>query len=849
MGVQGSKEWKKLNREYKILKAKSKAGALMPKERERLAWLAERFGDAAEVERIQIEERDDGGPKRLTSDDHWATEVGEDLLDSAEQYEPQKAWEKDVAREEAKFAARDSRAGRETFRQQGLSQFAVDLTEDLRGEGFQDEPVEEDEGVEKQQQWGQVSYAKEENYQTAAPAGGANPFAVDLDPGLAGALGEFAENESAVPDTAAKSFEAEMDDEPAGEPVDFTARVDEGSDDLHQLYEQGEAVPQDEEAQSFGEMTTHSAESEEEEGLDYDLMRAAMDYAEDQGLVDEAAEVWAVDEQGEEIEAEPGEPGEPDEASFSAEIPTAFERPPPDIDPDRAMAEEEDADEPATAVDDAIGVLVPDPPEQQSAEDGAGGQEVLVPEPPEPAGETAPAGDESEGAVVPDPPAAAAEARSLDDALDVLIPDEPEDIPDDGTGDVTAVGRAPDDPADLYAEPENTATGEPATEVGLYAEPENTATGEPAEEAGFAAAQPEEADVSDLSDAVPDLSDDVPDLSGDADAGDYEVDLWVEPEEEPAAAGKGYEPPPVPDDDDGWAPEPAPMMGGGEQAAEFDLSDSGEQTGEAPAAAGDDLDAFWGLAEEPSAESAPQPAPDATALESEPVPDEPAAASPPPAQQPSRPLPALDLEAAQAPAQKPEPKPAPAPKPDGGGDRADALLSNLFGETAAAEAPAEPIIIGPAKRRGESPAQRKADVGRGVARKRATKTNDLTGARRATIHFRDGVNRRGVIHDIAVDAPSHTLHPPQGSSAPAEEINALAIKAIFLLLPRGTARPEKHGYYCKLVLIDNRQLEGYTPDYDPRQKAFTLFPAEERGNIERVIVFAEAIKNLWFPEE
>jgi hypothetical protein len=767
MGVQGSKEWKKLNREYKILKAKSKAGALMPKERERLAWLAERFGDAEEVERIQIEERDEGGPKRLTSDDHWATEVGEDLLDSAEQYEPQKAWEKDIGRQEAKFAARDSRQGRETFRQQGLSQFAVDLTDDLRGEGFQDEPVEEDEGVEKQQHWGKVSYAKEEQYQTAAPAGGANPFAVDLDPGLAGALGEFAENESAVPDTAAKSFEAEMDDEPAAEPVDFTARVDEDSDDLHQLYQQGETLPRQEEAQSFGEMTTHSAESDEEAGLDYDLMRAAMDYAEDQGLVEEAAEVWAVDEQGEEIEARPEES---EEGSVSAEVPTAFERPPPDVDSAQPVAQA-DEDEPATAVDDAIGVLVPDPPEPPPTDAAA-----------------APAGDDSMGVLVPDPPAAADEEQSLDDALDVIIPDEPEDIPDGGTGDVTAVGPAPDEPAGLYAEPENTATGEPAAEDELFAEPENTATGEPA------AAEPEEAAVPDLSDEVPDLSDDVPDLSGDGDAGDYEVDLWVEPEEEPAAAGKGYEPPPVPDDDDGWAPEPAPMMGGGGQAADFDLSDSGEQTGEAPAGGGDDMDAFWGLAEEPAAESAPQPAPDATVMESEPFPDEPAA--------------------------------APASPP-----------------------PAEPIIIGPAKRGSAPPAQRKAAVGRGVARKRATKANDLTGPRRATVHFRDGVNRRGVIHDIDVDAPSHTLHPPQGSSAPAEEINALAIKAIFLLLPRGTARPEKHGYYCKLVMIDNRQLEGYTPDYDPRRKAFTLFPADERGNIERIIVFAEAIKNLWFPEE
>ena len=49
-------------------------------------------------------------------------------------------------------------------------------------------------------------------------------------------------------------------------------------------------------------------------------------------------------------------------------------------------------------------------------------------------------------------------------------------------------------------------------------------------------------------------------------------------------------------------------------------------------------------------------------------------------------------------------------------------------------------------------------------------------------------------------------------------------------------------------LIDGRKLEGFTPDYDPRRKAFTLFPKDDRGNVERVIVFNDAIRNIWFDE-
>ena len=69
-------EWKKHIRELKVLRAKKQAGGwLPPKEAKRLEWLEERFGDAPEIERIQIDEPVDAGPKTTTADHGYATEV------------------------------------------------------------------------------------------------------------------------------------------------------------------------------------------------------------------------------------------------------------------------------------------------------------------------------------------------------------------------------------------------------------------------------------------------------------------------------------------------------------------------------------------------------------------------------------------------------------------------------------------------------------------------------------------------------------------------------------------------------------------------------------------------------
>jgi hypothetical protein len=120
------------------------------------------------------------------------------------------------------------------------------------------------------------------------------------------------------------------------------------------------------------------------------------------------------------------------------------------------------------------------------------------------------------------------------------------------------------------------------------------------------------------------------------------------------------------------------------------------------------------------------------------------------------------------------------------------------------------------------------------------------GPRKATVHFKDGVTRRGVISQIDTDADLVRLDPPANSSAPAEDLIAMALKTIFLMLPRGAGKPRVNGSAVRLVLIDGRSLEGVTNDYDPRRKAFTLFPKGARGNIERIVVYNDAVKNIWF---
>jgi hypothetical protein len=209
--------WNKLATELKLLRARKQVNKRLPqKDEERLKFLEERLGDSPEVKRIAIEEPVDNGPTRQTSKDAHATAVSEKLLNQAEEFKATKAWEKDVQRDtHSVFAAKDDRQGKATFQQKGLSPFAVDLPEDLKGEGVgvAQEPVEEEVVGEKEEGHRAISAGDDLDglVKKATPNAG-NPFALEVDDTFLKALGSVDNEDSLVPDTAAKSHEVELEE-------------------------------------------------------------------------------------------------------------------------------------------------------------------------------------------------------------------------------------------------------------------------------------------------------------------------------------------------------------------------------------------------------------------------------------------------------------------------------------------------------------------------------------------------------------------------------------------------------------------------------------------------------------
>jgi len=663
-------EWKKHIRELKVLRAKKKAGGwLPPKEAKRLEWLEERFGDAPEIERIQVDEPVDAGPKTTTADHGYATEVSEKLLSDADKYELKKAWEKDEEKKKRGFVARDRRQGKATFKQEGLSGFAIEATEDMKSGEIGLAEVPEEEEAQKKIEHGQVVFARDESERLTKKSQGSSPFALDISDSLVRGLEKHKDYEGdAVPDTAAKSFEVEIDDEEleALSSLDRApTKADDISEELQGLLKKSYDLPKADELKSEGELSTHAVGDVGEDMSTLDLMRQAVDYAEDQGTAVEEPQVFEIDEEG------------------------------------RAIPYEDQVEDLTAGLDNTgTGETV----------------EAELPMPP-----------------APPPPAPVKKKPRFTDTAPTRPGVAPSEL-------VTEMGEVLPDPA--AAEPDNLAV--------LIPDPTDSL--------------PEEDEILEID------SDDV---------------IEVEPEVEMEI------------DHSSQAEVAATME---PQVREDDI----------------DVDDFWGTAE------------DAPPAEPPTIPEEKKPA--PPAHRTKKPLPALSVAAPPRPAPRPAPKPAPMPV-----DRKsiDALFSEA--EIDAGEED-EIATIAPVKPRASKPFA-----------EGETQPVDLPpGPRKATVHFKDGVTRRGVISQIDTDADLIRLDPPANSSAPAEDLIALALKTIFLMLPRGAVKPRVNGAAVRLVLIDGRSLEGVTTDYDPRRKAFTLFPKGARGNIERIIVFNDAVKNIWF---
>jgi hypothetical protein len=725
-------EWKKLQRELKILRAKRDAGGYFhPRDQARLKWLEERLGDAEEIMRHQISEPVDEGPKVTTADDHFAVEVSKNLLDKASEQPLVQPFEKEViGRQQKVVEVKDprKRAGA-TFRQQGLSQFAVELTEDLKGgeAGIEEVPQEAEEAAQKLD-YHKVVYAQDESERLAKKPAGKNPFAVDFADPLLRGLEKAAQAESLVPDLSAKAIEVEVDDEQLEQKPQHYEDLDkEAADFLKALGGKKIAAGKD---LSLGARTTHQAGDEEDLVLDESLLKQAIDYAEKKGLVEEK-KVWATDEEGREIEV--SNEGQDD---LKKVLQTSGPKPPPararwsDEKPTRPMAQAEEnaslifaavaeqykkipspgKNEPAPPAASDLGVLIPEPP--QAAQTG-----VLIPEPPQ---------NSDSAVLIPEPPLPASD--------EVLIPEPPEEAMP------TQTAFPAGEPPRALFEKKSPPVGPPRDGV---TPPPGPVIVPPA---------PEETVLTEKN-HPPEI--DIPDLSEDL------VELQTETS--------------------------APVVAQESRPAED----------------------FWGVDNEP--QTAPPPP--------SPPPERPAVSRPPPI---SASLPPLSRAGVTRKQPVTETPPAQAKKPQ--------TLFSLFDDTTD-DAPA--------------PLADSASVFSPLTKKQPRPTgrpNDLRGERKVTVHYRDGVSRRGKAAQI--DPGADALELELGGKK--EKIRAEALKAVFVILPPGTAYPEKKGRAVRLVMMDGRSLEGFTPDYQPTGRAFTLFPARDEGNIERVIVYNDAVKNIWF---
>jgi hypothetical protein len=651
----------------------------------------------------------DTGPTTLTSEDHYATEVSEELLTSTDDFVPQKAWEKDAPVDDGpSFEARDVREGKQTVKQEGLSSFAVEVTEDmLEGDsGLKAAPVEEETTTKRfDTHQADLDETELENL-TKKPSGkAANPFALELSDDLTGELDKFEEPEDpAVPDSGAKSFEASEYEEPGNTDAESTLATESEVRDLGVVMG-ADPMPGSARAEDAEGTITKEAEISAEQlakldhgsledmpttgtgdptihgGTSYELMRQALEAA-----VEEEVSVETDGDMTQVAEAKEEEPGGAVPAHDANTGSPEF-----GLDQDQYLTES--TSEAMAREIDNLAVMVGDPPP------GAQPANLYVAEEHTTPGADAEMAEEERATLPPPPP-----------------PPPPEDEGFDDTVLATSPGRK---------KPEEPSQPAVAIEVELEEGPALELEADKAAEPG-----PGE------------------DLAADK--------FWTEP-------GGKYEPEaPTIRDQDELQPRPESS---------------------APVTMPPDPDA-------PSAKKTEITSDDAEFINTL-------------------------FEKSDGSPEDDGMVPVPAPP----------------SQEALKEALPRPMQVG----------KRAAPTGGGAS-------NDLRGPRKATVHTKDGVTRRGIIGHIDTDADTVRLDPPAGSSAPAEDLVALSLKAIFLMLPRGTGHPPRSGDEVRLVLIDGRSLEGTTPDYNPSRKAFTLFPSGSRGNVERIIVFNDAVKNIWFDE-
>jgi hypothetical protein len=118
----------------------------------------------------------------------------------------------------------------------------------------------------------------------------------------------------------------------------------------------------------------------------------------------------------------------------------------------------------------------------------------------------------------------------------------------------------------------------------------------------------------------------------------------------------------------------------------------------------------------------------------------------------------------------------------------------------------------------------------------------VAGTHRVVVHTVEGIVRRGVLADAALDAPSLSISSQAG--APAEPVDTEKVKAIFFMLAPGEAAPAAEGKKVRVTFRDGRQVAGFSPDYDETGIGFFMIPGDARTNTGRIWVYRSAVRQV-----
>ncbi|HSM93205.1 MAG TPA: hypothetical protein VLT47_09975 [Anaeromyxobacteraceae bacterium] len=118
----------------------------------------------------------------------------------------------------------------------------------------------------------------------------------------------------------------------------------------------------------------------------------------------------------------------------------------------------------------------------------------------------------------------------------------------------------------------------------------------------------------------------------------------------------------------------------------------------------------------------------------------------------------------------------------------------------------------------------------------------VEGAHRVVVHTLEGLVKRGVITDAALDAGTLAL-AAQPDAVP-EQLETARVKAIFFMLAPGEIAPTPEGKKVRVTFTDGRQIAGFSPDYSDAGAGFFMVPADTRTHTGRIWVYRAAVKDV-----